>query len=402
MKIATIVFTYNRSYHTGRVLSGLKNGEVRPEKLYIFQDGLKKEEHRTEWEKVKEVIHETDWCDTEIIESNINKGLANSICDGINYVFKEYDAIVVLEDDCVPHYKFMTYMLQALNKYEKCIQIHSVSGYSNAVSVPRNGMDAYFTRRAESIGWGTWKDRWQQYRIDYRMVYKIKSNPKLEREYHIWGADLETYLHGNIDGKCNSWAVFWSLLAIEKEQYCLAPYESLIDNIGFDGTGVHSGDIPIKQILRDPENKNDILLPDRIEFPENYAEIFSHFFATTTKEEKLLNYNSVLSRWVSVGEKYMLDYLKQNNISNIAIWGAGKICDLLIEKLSKDVYIRYIIKSTAGKNEIYNGVPVIELENLDKQIDLIIIVPIYDIDNIIYQYPELQKYRYIGIDKLIG
>ena len=41
MKIATIIFVYNRSNHTKAVLEGLKHNYILPEMLFIFQDGLK-------------------------------------------------------------------------------------------------------------------------------------------------------------------------------------------------------------------------------------------------------------------------------------------------------------------------------------------------------------------------
>ena len=48
MDIATILFTYNRSYHTNEVIKALEQNIVLPQKLYIFQDGLGKEVHRDE------------------------------------------------------------------------------------------------------------------------------------------------------------------------------------------------------------------------------------------------------------------------------------------------------------------------------------------------------------------
>ena len=56
MNIATILFTYNRSYHTNEVIKALEQNIILPQKLYIFQDGLKSEEHRDEWEKTQQVI----------------------------------------------------------------------------------------------------------------------------------------------------------------------------------------------------------------------------------------------------------------------------------------------------------------------------------------------------------
>ena len=46
MDIATIIFTYNRSSHTEKVLNSLKSNTVLPEKLFIFQDGLSRAQDR--------------------------------------------------------------------------------------------------------------------------------------------------------------------------------------------------------------------------------------------------------------------------------------------------------------------------------------------------------------------
>ncbi len=42
MKIATLLFTYNRSYHTEQALSALKENTALPQKLIVFQDGRKR------------------------------------------------------------------------------------------------------------------------------------------------------------------------------------------------------------------------------------------------------------------------------------------------------------------------------------------------------------------------
>ena len=97
MDIGIIIFAYNRSMHLRRTLEALKkNSDI--EKVYIFQDGLKQEEHFEEWKRTTEVIKEIDWCEVNYFLANINKGLKQSILDGVNYVFQENDAVVVLED----------------------------------------------------------------------------------------------------------------------------------------------------------------------------------------------------------------------------------------------------------------------------------------------------------------
>ena len=126
MKIATLLFTYNRSWHTEQVLSALKKNSEKPQVLYIFQDGVKTGDENIEWERVNHLINSVDWCDKEIIVSDCNRGLSASILDGINYVMKNYDAIIVLEDDCVPASNFLSYMRQCLEKYKDYENVYSI------------------------------------------------------------------------------------------------------------------------------------------------------------------------------------------------------------------------------------------------------------------------------------
>ena len=203
MLIATIIFTYNRSWHTRKVLEALRSNDLLPEKLFIFQDGLKCEEHRKEWEKVKAVIRSVDWCEYEVIERDSNFGLAKSIVSGINFVMEKYDAVVVLEDDCVVHPKFMRFVSDALEKYQYNRMVYQVSGYAWPVEVKKNGSDAHFIGRASSWGWATWKDRWMEYKQDYTILSRIKQDKNLSEQFHIWGEDLEGYLYGNITGQMN-------------------------------------------------------------------------------------------------------------------------------------------------------------------------------------------------------
>lgn len=161
MKIATILFTYNRSWHTEQVLKALSQNYELPEKLFIFQDGIKKKEHEKEWKKVNCLIDKVVFCPVEIIVSKENKGLAKSIMSGINYVFQQYDAIIVLEDDCVPTKNFIGFMNQSLYRYKNVKNVYNVTGFGYSSEFESRGCDAYFVGRTCSWGWGTWNDRWE-------------------------------------------------------------------------------------------------------------------------------------------------------------------------------------------------------------------------------------------------
>ena len=283
MKIATILFTYNRSWHTKQVLDALKENTTMSEKLYIFQDGLACAAHRPEWEKVNLLIHQVDWCDCVINVSKKNKGLAESIVSGINVVFEDSDAVIVLEDDCVPALGFVSFMKQCFEKYENDKRIYNVSGYTWPMDIEEDSYDIYACGRSSSWGWGTWKDRWNHYKRDYDSLIRIRNDKNLSRNLAIWGNDLADMLVETLKGLNDSWAVFWSLMIIENKGICINPYRPLIKNIGLDGSGVHCTDQMDRfSVILDNECRKDFKLPDEIQILESTEKAFLKVFGSHT------------------------------------------------------------------------------------------------------------------------
>lgn len=351
MKIATILFTYNRSWHTQQVLDGLRENMVLPEKLFVFQDGLKCEEHQEEWDKVNKIINEICWCDCEVIVSEKNNGLANSIVSGINKVFDEYDAVIVLEDDCVPNINFIKFMYRCLEKYQSVPRIHSVSGYAWPIELPENEMDIYFCGRVSSWGWGTWKDRWDSYERDYTLLKKIKNDSELSRELAAWGNDLEDMLLEDIRGNIDTWAVFWALNAIQNRKVCINPYHSLIQNIGWDGTGVHCENASGFEVVEDTRKEVSYKFPENIEIMDSTRKAFVDLHGSCTaidnenvQKESILVYglgNFYFQNERSINQKYnikaFVDIRKKGHyggkqiitLNQVSKWSFDKIIIML-------------------------------------------------------------------------
>lgn len=261
MNIATLLLTYNRSWHTQQVLTALKQNTVLPQKLYIFQDGLKKNQDEIEWKKVNRLIYNIDWCDTKVIVAGCNKGVAEMMISGVNYVLQEYDAVIVLEDDCVPMPGFMTFMNQCLKKYADNSKVYSITGYDNLKGMESQS-DAYCIGRPSSWGWGTWKNRWSEFKKDYEIVRRLKTTAVGSRNLALWGNDLEDMLVGRVRGFNDAWDVFWALTLIEKGGICIRAGKSLIRNIGFDGTGLHCGKTNAFDTVCTTEVKEKYNLPE--------------------------------------------------------------------------------------------------------------------------------------------
>ncbi len=378
MKIGTIIFTYHRSRHTREVIDALSKNDTRPQKLYIFQDGRKESTNCAEWERVNEIISNINWCEAEVHVSDKNMGLAKSIVAGINYVMQECDAVIVLEDDCVPHKQFMKFMTSALNFYQEAKKVYSVSGYAWNVALPDSEEDAYFNGRCCSYGWGTWRDRWSQYEEDYLILNKIRDDFDANTRLNIWGQDLENMIQGNISGKCSSWAAFWGLKIIEKGGYCLSPYKQLIYNIGFDGSGTHSGKQQEGNTLWQEEYQDTFSFPLKIESTDECKREFRFLLGGIHGVDKFKLYQDVLVQWIQAKQEGKGIHIPNECNNSIAVWGKGKIFDCLFHEIESLVSVEYIVESRPRVQE-YKGIPVISIDTLPKCITDIVVIPYFDI-----------------------
>ena len=379
MKIGTILFTYHRSEHTQKVLEALEKNDVLPWKLYIFQDGIKESTNYSEWKKVNKIIRNINWCETKIYISEENKGLAKSVIMGINQVFQECDAAIILEDDCVPCKEYMSFMISALNMYKKNQQVYSVSGYAWDIDLSQSDYDAYFNGRICSYGWGTWKDRWNQYEEDYHILSKIKKDLSANKRLEIWGQDLKEMVIGNVIGRCDSWAVFWGLKIIEKGGYCLSPYKSLVHNIGFDGSGTHGAKLQRDDTVLMHKLKDSFRLPQKVESSKECEEEFQFLFAGKHGEDKMKLYQKVLIQWIQLKQAGKTVKIPDEWRGNIAVWGKGEIYDCFLNEIKGQVTVKYIIESRQSVEE-YKGIPVIALKDLPEDIKNIVVIPYFDLE----------------------
>ena len=82
MKIATVLFVYNRYKQAYETLQAIGNSKIKPTKLFIFQDGLKENTDDSEWKLVNKLIQTIDFCPTEVHFEESNRGLAYSVKNG--------------------------------------------------------------------------------------------------------------------------------------------------------------------------------------------------------------------------------------------------------------------------------------------------------------------------------
>jgi GT2 family glycosyltransferase len=252
------LFVYNRPQHTERTLKFLQQNELASEsRLFIFSDGPKTIAEEEKVIEVRNFIQKIDgFKSVEIIERKDNMGLANSVIDGVSRLTAEYGQIIVFEDDLISSPYTLTYFNEALNRYRDQDKVMHIGAYMYPLTA-QNLPDSFFYRAATSWGWATWERAWAHFEPNIEVLMKQFTAAKKTAFSIDHTMDFWRQMRQFKKGKNNSWAIRWYASIFLKGGLTLNPSQSLVNNIGHDGTGVHSGINDIYNVIINPKPIKD-------------------------------------------------------------------------------------------------------------------------------------------------
>ena len=261
------LFAYNRPAHLQRTLSALQaNLLARESTLYVFSDGPKGSHDAAAVEAVRNVVKSArGFAKIVVREHEENLGLAHSVISGVTEMTGTHGRVIVLEDDLVVAPGFLSFMNHALERYSDDPRVMQVSGYMFPIKGPKQLGQTFFCRVPTSWGWGTWARAWECFNLDStRILEFLRSHPDRREAFNLNGAyPYFDHLTLQAQGKLDVWGVRWYASMFAAGGLCLYPSQSLVQNIGMDGTGVHCGHSSYFEVhLSDLETWN---FPDRIE-----------------------------------------------------------------------------------------------------------------------------------------
>ena len=143
MKIAVILFAYNRPKYLKKAMASHRFLKGLDYYCFIDYSPIQLEISKIV-EKHYKVILRNEWC-----------GLDGNMIPGVTEIFKDYDAVIVIEDDLVLSKDAFYYLVNQLILLEKDKNCGSVSLYKGSEYEEGNRF----------WGWATWKDRWNQHKF---------------------------------------------------------------------------------------------------------------------------------------------------------------------------------------------------------------------------------------------
>lgn len=273
-----VLFVYNRPAHTRRTMEALVNADLANEsELIVYADGAADETKETLVKEVRALLRE-HWTFKRItiIERDRNWGLAANIIDGVTDVVGRYGRVIVLEDDLEISKVGLRYFNAALDHFEQEEKVMSISGYMYPVRQAELLPETFFFRVVNSWGWATWGRAWRHFNPDIDQLIAGFSKEDI-REFSVGHSENFWKQVGEFQqGKINSWAIRWYLSVFKNRGLTLYPRQSMIQNIGTDGSGTHSDEDKAYEVRLAQEFRGHY--PDQIREDKQAYTAIRYFF----------------------------------------------------------------------------------------------------------------------------
>lgn len=236
-----ILFVYNRPSHTKRTIEALSANNLASEsELFIYSDAPKNESAEADVESVRIYIRNVSgFKKVSIIEQTKNYGLVKSIEEGVSEIVKQFGKIIVLEDDLITHVQFLDFLNEALDIFKNDTNVFALTGYSHIPCKQTRQLNtSYFLKIPSTWGWATWENKWIFYNTNVDDSKVLNNNPLLKKMFNYNNSyNYYKMLTNRNGGKIKSWGILWYWNIFRRNGLTLYPTETLVDQIGWDGSG---------------------------------------------------------------------------------------------------------------------------------------------------------------------
>ncbi len=273
------LFVYNRPEHTKRTIEALKKNDLANKSdLFVFSDAPKSFKDKQKVNEVRAYLKKIKgFRKVKIIQRKQNFGLANSIIKGVTSIINKYGKIIVLEDDLITSPYFLRYMNSALDLYKNEPKVGAISAYF--YNVKKELSETFFLYYFNCWGWATWKDRWNLFEQNGKKLFFDLKKRRFLKLFNVNNTyPFSRILRNQIKGNNDSWAIRWYATLLLNKKLTLYPKKSLVENIGFDNTGVHSQkrDIFKTKLSKRPIKIKKILLEQNSSFYKELQKFFKN------------------------------------------------------------------------------------------------------------------------------
>lgn len=233
------LFVFRRPEHARRALEALaRNCAFGHSPLHVFCDAARSPAEAADVERTRQVVRDFPHPDKHVVEAARNRGLANSIVEGVTALCERHGRVIVIEDDLLVSPHFLDYMNRALDRHADDERVMQVSGHMYPIAPP--DADAVLLPMTTSWGWATWQRAWRRFDRGAAGAVRLRRSAWARYRFDLDGSyPYFAMLRHQLAGRSDSWAILWYLTVFAAAGRVLFPRQSLVENVGFDGSGTH-------------------------------------------------------------------------------------------------------------------------------------------------------------------
>lgn len=243
-QIPVALFIFNRPDSALKVFNQIRR--IKPSHLMVISDGprISKPEEIELCKQSKQIIDLIDWpCKIETNFSHINLGCKKRLSTGLDWVFSQVEAAIILEDDCLPDLTFFNFCEDLLLEYWNDPSVGIISGTNLAGKNQELTDSYYFSSYPRIWGWATWRRAWKYYDVEMRSWPEFRNNKGVEKKLKSSREEIlfwKNVMNKTFSNKIDTWDFQWTFACWQNDMKTIIPNVNLISNIGFDSRATHT------------------------------------------------------------------------------------------------------------------------------------------------------------------
>ena len=243
MKTPVALVFFNRPQTTARVFAEI--AKARPVKLLLIADGPRAGHAGDEANcaATRAIVERVDW-DCEVLKnySDVNLGCKMRPVTGLDWVFRNVEDAIILEDDCLPHPSFFRFCEELLAEYHDDERIMMVSGNDFQHGENATPYSYRFSRYTNTWGWASWRRAWQCFDVQMRAWPSLE---KTEWLIDVLGnkeaaAHWQSVFARTFQASDSIWDYQWLFSCWIQNGLSISPSVNLVSNIGFGEDSTHT------------------------------------------------------------------------------------------------------------------------------------------------------------------
>lgn len=248
--VPVVLFFFKRVEKTLLIVERI--AQVRPKKLFLISDGPRNEVEQADVEECRRRVEaRIDWpCEVVKNYAEVNQGVYDRIGLAAQWVLRQEESAIFLEDDNLPELTFFPFCEEMLERYRDDLRVLWVCGTNYLEQYEPPGQWSYvFTKHMMPCGWASWGHKFERFydgdlllledpHVRERISCESVNKALLKQDMECWNRERRRILGG---GRPNSWDYQMSFTLRAHGLLGIAPKYNQIKNIGVDEHSVHGG-----------------------------------------------------------------------------------------------------------------------------------------------------------------